>query len=339
MSDLFRRIFRDYKEISVRYDKKTAAVWCYYKPRKRPCFSTTLLKEAKAIQNAIIKYFEVADATPQYPIHYLVLASQTPGIFSLGGDLDLFVELIMARKREELLQYAKSCIDICYMNAVNLHLPITTISLVSGSALGGGFESALSSNVLIAEKNSQMGLPEIRFNLFPGMGAYSFLARNLGEKLAEKMLTSGKIYSAEELHKVGVIDVLAEPGQGLDAVNRYIKKHSVAGNGLRAIRAVKQFYNPIIYDELLGITEIWVDAALRLTDKDLRTMRRLVVAQTKKILPSQQARGKKILRTFQDRRFDSSQVSFPFTDIFGQYIPRDRRGGPRRRTIDPQLLN
>ena len=71
-------------------------------------------------------------------------------------------------------------------------MPLTTITLVQGDALGGGFEAAISSNVVIAEKSAKFGLPEVLFNLIPGMGAYSFLVRRTSPDLAEKIIMSGE---------------------------------------------------------------------------------------------------------------------------------------------------
>ena len=84
-----------------------------------------------------------------------------------------FRELIQCQDAEGLRDYAISCIDVVYTNATNYELPVTTISLVQGDALGGGFEAALAANVVVAERGCKMGLPEILFNLFPGMGRLS----------------------------------------------------------------------------------------------------------------------------------------------------------------------
>ena len=332
MSDSFQTIFRDRQEISTRYDVEHEAIWCYFNPKKRPCFSSVLLREANEIQHAVINYFKADGTQPKYPVRYLILASQTPGVFNFGGDLNLFVQLIVEQKREQLFEYAKSCIDICYLNAVNLHLPLTTISLVEGTALGGGFESALSSNVVIAEKQVQMGCPEIRFNLFPGMGAYSFLARILGMKKTEKILQGGKVYTAAEMYDMGIVDVLAETGEGGSAVNRFIKKHRRTGNGMRAIKEVGQFYSPISYEELIGITKIWVDAALRLTRKDLRTMERLVTAQNSgSYLPDMPAQNVQFLRTKQDRRISDDHPE--------QFLTEQQDQRNRRVTTDRRIYN
>ena len=159
---------------------------------------------------------------------------------------------------------------------------VTSIALVQGQALGGGFESALAANVLIAERGAKMGLPEILFNLFPGMGAMTFLGRRVGHHKAEKIILSGKLYLAEELYEMGVVDVLAEPGEGEAAVYDHVRREEKSRNGILALRSAREVSQPVSYDELIRITEIWVDAALRLESKDLRMMERLVSRQTSK---------------------------------------------------------
>jgi DSF synthase len=162
----------------------------------------------------------------------------------------------------------------------HLGCELTTIALVQGDALGGGFESALASNVVIAEKGVKMGLPEVLFNLFPGMGAYSLLSRRVGTTVAEKIILSGKLYTAEELFDMGVIDILAEKGEGEMEVYKYIKTASRYSNSYNAIRKVRDICNKISYDELIDIAKIWADAAFKLTAKDLRMMGRLVRKQS-----------------------------------------------------------
>lgn len=328
MNSNFFKIFCDYQEVSVRYDVQHQAVWCYYNPAPRPCFSAKMLQELRQVQQSIIDYFNTLKAGSEFSIRYVVLHSQVPGIFNLGGDLALFSKLIKERNRPQLLNYAKQCVDICYLNAVNLHLPLTTISLVEGVALGGGFESALSSNVLIATEDAEMGFPEIRFNLFPGMGAYSLLARICGMSTAEKIITSGAIYSGRKLYEMGIVNHLAETGNGPESVKKFIRQHQRSGNAHRALQQVRQRYHPINYLELADITEIWVEAALRLEDKDLRLMDRLVKAQAKKITQQQK---RSLLRTKQDRRFVVEGITFPMADWSGETIMFDRRNNQDRR--------
>ncbi|GBL47504.1 RpfF protein [Sulfuriferula multivorans] len=149
--------------------------------------------------------------------------------------------------------------------------------------MGGGFESALSAHVMIAEKSALMGLPEVLFNLFPGMGAFSFLSRKIGMQAADTMVRSGKVYTATELYGMGVVDVLAEDGQGEKALYDWIRKNHRSLNSFQAIQRAKQRVNPLTVEELYEITEIWVDAALRLSERDLKIMERLVRAQNRKV--------------------------------------------------------
>lgn len=272
--------YTDYKHLTVRHDRELGVLWYFMQPTPRPCFTNELLHDIGRLQ-AYVKQACEQELEESQNIKFLVLASRRPGIFNLGGDLDLFLELLKNKDREALKKYAISCIDVLYPNAVNLNLPITTISLVQGNALGGGFEAALSSNVFIAEKGVQMGLPEILFNLFPGMGAYSFLSRRLDAARAERMILSGRTYTSDELYEMGLIDVLAEPGDGEQAVRDYVKKQSRFGLGTRAVHKVRQQINPISYQELRDVALVWVDTALKLEARDLRVMQRLVKAQTR----------------------------------------------------------
>lgn len=324
----FTKIFSDYKEITLRYDVEHRAIWCYYNPASRPCFSLGMLRELRQMQQRIIDYFNDKDENVESLIRYQVLHSQVSGVFSMGGDLSLFSKLIKEKNREQLLEYAMQCIDVCYLNSINLHQPITTISLVEGSALGGGFESALSSNILIATKNAQMGFPEIRFNLFPGMGAYSILARTCGINITERMLASGEMYSARQLYDMGIVHRLGEVGKGVECVEKFMRQHQQLGNGFRALQRVRQLYHSMDYKELSDITELWVDTALRLEDKDLRLIDRLVKAQSSK-MPGKN--GNTLLRTYQDRRINGNTSTFPLADWSGNVIMNDRRRKPNRR--------
>ncbi len=270
--------FYHYPQLELDYTAKQETLWCYMAPQPRPCFNPVLLDSIRQLQNALDESGgAIAPANDHY-IRYLVLASKASGVFNLGGDLDLFQSLIARKDRAGLQAYAHACIDVLF-HTINMSTSITTISLVQGKALGGGFEAALSSSILVAERSAELGLPEILFNLFPGMGAYSLLARRIGPRLAERLITSGKLYGAEELYEIGVVDILAEDGHGHETVEKTIRQHQRNRNGLQAIQRVRQFYDPLSFAELSGITDIWVDAACRLSPRDLRMMNKLVSAQ------------------------------------------------------------
>ena len=271
-----------FKQLGLEFDADRGTLWLDMKSQPRPCFTPTLLGELRKYQRTLEhgEGFWNHEGEPAR-VDYQVLTSTTPGVFNLGGDLHNFLNWIREGDRQALSDYARSCVDVLYPNIVGYDLPVTTISLVRGQALGGGFEAALSSQIIIAESGSQMGLPEILFNLFPGMGAYALLCRRVAPHVAEKMILSGRLYSADELHEMGIVDHVCEPGQGVRATERFIARHRRQSNGFLGLQRARQVEHRITAEEMLEVTDIWVDSALNLNDRDQRTIERLVRAQDK----------------------------------------------------------
>lgn len=276
-------------------EKDIQALWCYMDPKPRPCFSHDLLNDMVSAQKIIENMCDKAFTPVDEHLHYVVLGSRTPGIFSLGGDLELFARLIETGDREALRSYAVKSIEVLYRHAVNYHKPMTTIALLEGDAIGAGFETALACDVIVAERHAKMGFPEVLFNLFPGMGAYSFLARRLDPARIEKMILTGTIYSAEEMYEIGLVDILVDEGEGEAAVREYIRKAKRSRNAREAIYRVRHCVSPVTFQELVDIVEIWVDAAMQLNSINLRTMQRLVRAQEKKVTTSHETIDRQVL--------------------------------------------
>jgi DSF synthase len=267
-------------QLETRFDPDQGIYWAFMNPSPRPCFNLGLLAQLRGYIASIVDNGGLLVRNGEsHQIRYGVLASKTPGVFNLGGDLVLFRQAIESKARSELLRYGEMCINDLYPWHRNCELPMTTMALVQGDALGGGFEAALSATVLIAEESARMGFPEILFNLFPGMGAYSFLSRKVGRRITEELITSGNIYTARQLYDMGVVDVITPDGTGEAAISAYARRHSKAGNGRRAIEGARNEVSPITRAELERVVTIWADAALRLDDRDIRTMDRLVRAQ------------------------------------------------------------
>ena len=267
-------------QIKTHYDSKNRVAWLLMKGSPRPTFTPKLLKDIGDYFDSIKRDMHETNGEKY---NYLVSGSNVEGVFNLGGDLALFCQLIRNNDREALFDYALKSTDLVYRNMTHLDVDLTTITLVQGDALGGGFESAISANVVVAERGVKMGLPEVLFNLFPGMGAYSILSRKIGCGATEKMILSGSLYSAEQLYDMGVVDILAEKGDGEIEVYKYIKAANRSQNTYRAMRKVRDICSQVSYQELLSIASIWADAALELTTKDLRIMERLVRRQNAKL--------------------------------------------------------
>ena len=93
------------------------------------------------------------------------------------------------------------------------------------------------------------------------------------------MILSGRTYSAEELHRMGLIDILAEPGEGEEAVMRYIKKRDRMFHANQGLRRAIQAASPLDYGALIRVAEVWVDQAMGLKERDLELMDYLIRAQ------------------------------------------------------------
>ena len=278
-------------QFDTEYDPTSATVWGFMNPKGNACFSLALLKEIREHDAVLETNGGVISVEGEsYPVRYYVGASRAQRAYNLGGDLGLFMLLIKAHDRTALARYAEKCIDNLYARITHYGAPtLTTISLVQGDALGGGFECALSSDVIVAEESAQMGLPEIMFNLFPGMGAYQLLARRIGTRAAEQLILSGRVLPARKLHEMGIVDVLAKDGQGESAVQQWIAENRRRQNGMQAVFGLRQICNPISRKELDAVAESWVDAALRLTERDLRLMGWLMRAQQDRAADAEKA--------------------------------------------------
>jgi DSF synthase len=271
-----QQAYANQSQLKTYYDARNRIIWLLMKGAPRPAFTVRLLNE---ITDQIKTVKQDMAETNGEKYDFLVLGSDTEGVFNLGGDLDLFCQYIRNRDRDALLRYAKLSIDLVYQNMIHFGENMTSISLIQGDALGGGFEAAFSANVVVAERGTKCGLPEVLFNLFPGMGAFSILSRKIGFAEAEKMIMSGGVYSAEKLYDMGLVDILAEKGEGEVAIYRYIKSTQRSGNTYRSMQQVKDICNQVGYEEMMDIGKVWADAALRLSDKDLRMVERLVRRQ------------------------------------------------------------
>ena len=262
-------------ELDILYRADDAALWTFMCPSGRPSFTPSMLRDFEDWQRLIVENF----GPGQVPLRYLVLGSRAPGVFCFGGDLQLFERMIRAGDRNGLARYGYRCVEILHRNMHALDLPMLTIGLVQGAALGGGFEALLSFDYIVAERDATFGLPEILFGLFPGMGAHAILSRKLGSAMADRLIVSNQTYSAEEMYKLGLVHQLAENGEGVAVCQDFIRKSERRHPGLVNARKAMKLTNPIGLSELKRIVNLWADAALQLSDGDLKIMSRLTRAQ------------------------------------------------------------
>lgn len=264
-------------ELDVLYDEGDEALWTYMRPAGRPSFTPPMLADFDEWQRLISANF----GPGKVPLKFLILGSRAPGVFCFGGDLELFEQLIRAGDRDALAGYGYRCVEILHRNIHSLDLPIITIGLVQGQALGGGFEALLSFDFIVAERGATFGLPEVMFGLFPGMGAHAILTRKLGGAMADRLILSNETYSAEQMYELGIVHQLTEPGNGEAAVREFIGKSSRRHAGLVGARRASRLAAPLELAELRAIVDQWANSALNLREHDLRLMHRLASAQAR----------------------------------------------------------
>jgi DSF synthase len=273
--------------LDVHFEPAERSVWVRMQPQGLPCMTPALLDDLVRAQQTIgdvaLQGHEQNDPDR---LAYQVLASDTPGVFCVGGDLAHFLVLIERGDRAALAAYAHRCVDILYRSATAYDMPFTTIALVQGQALGGGFEAALANSVLIAEEGATFGFPETLFGMFPGMGALSLLAHRTNLGLARRIIASSRMYSARELYDLGVVDLVVRDGDGERAVHDFIADRRNRISGFHALDQATARVSPLSHAELTDVVDIWVDTAMNLSPRNRRLMAYLVAAQERRWDPA-----------------------------------------------------
>lgn len=270
------KLFTDterFTQLSCYYEEERRTVWMMLRAQPRPCFNHVLIEE---IMNASWLVRQAG-----FAVDFWVTGSLVPGMYNTGGDLRFFVECIQNGRREALRAYARACVDCVHAASRGFDTGAISLAMVEGSALGGGFEAALAHHFVLAQRDARLGFPEIAFNLFPGMGGYSLVARRAGMKLAEELIYKGESHTAEWYEQYGLVDQLFEPGQGYMAIRTFIDTLQPRLNGVRAMLRARQRVMQLPRSELMDITEDWVDAAFCLEPKDIAYMERLVQLQNR----------------------------------------------------------
>ena len=237
-------------------------------------FTPTLVQEFHGMVDGL-QSRRPRDAAP----NYVVVQSADPGYFSMGGDLRFFRDCIQRRDASTLRDYSMRCLELLLSWEGGIKDTTTSIALVQGRALGGGFEMALGMDYLIAEEHSSFGFPEIMFGLFPCTGAMGLLSSRIGARQAERMMTNKKVYSAVELYDMGLVDEICGTGEGELAVERFIGNHSQRLKARLKVQQSRCRHTRLDRAEGVRIVDDWVETAMCLSAEELRTMDMLIMMQ------------------------------------------------------------
>ncbi|MGV9343278.1 enoyl-CoA hydratase/isomerase family protein [Streptomyces spiralis] len=119
-----------------------------------------------------------------------------------------------------------------------LELPMPTIAAVHGFALGGGFELALSCDVIVADRTAVVGLPEVSVGVIPGGGGTQLLPRRVGAARAAELIFTARRLEAAEAHELGLVDQLVDEGR--DRAEALELASRMAANSPVGLRAAKR---------------------------------------------------------------------------------------------------
>ena len=264
-----------YRTLRLQWQAPLAMLTVRMKVSPIQCYSLAALGELKRLCDGIA-------ALPGRVRHFVV-ASDAPKVFNFGGDLALFVLLARARDVDSLKFYGRQCVELLWWLETAADRGVLTTALVQGDCLGGGLETLLPMHRVICERSVQAGFPEILFNLFPGMGAWNFTTRKAGSAVANEMILSGRLYSAEELQQRQLVDQVVEDGQGETAVEAAVRQQDGRWRGCVQALQARRLACPVSHESLLAVVDLWAESALALSDRDLRLMERLARAQVRKL--------------------------------------------------------
>ncbi len=115
--------------------------------------------------------------------------------------------------------------------------PLPTVAAVSGFALGGGTELALSCDLVVAAGDATFGLPEVRLGLVPAGGGTQLLVRRVGRSVARDLVLTGRRVGADEALRLGLADRVVPRAEVLATAAALAAE--IAGNAPTAVRMAK----------------------------------------------------------------------------------------------------
>ncbi len=177
--------------------------------------------------------------------------------------------------------YAHKCVDLVYNYNNSYDLDVFSTCVVQGNAFGGGFESALSGNFILAEESAKFSFPEVIFGTFPGMGAYSLLTKRVGYKQAHEIINSNKTFTATKIFDLGIIDKVSDDQHGISDMSSMIKNGEL---GKHLIDPLLNICNKVSKRELMEVVDVWIAKAFTLSENNLKRMAKLAGFQQRKIV-------------------------------------------------------
>lgn len=179
----------------------------------------------------------------------VVIHSTVRGGFSAGAHLRELYDGMVSRPIGEQAPAVVDFIDRIHavMDTLDM-LPCTTVGVVHGVCFGGGFELALTCDVLVAERSARFCFPELRLGILPGFGGIPRLRRDVSNGLVRDLLLTGRSINAKKAMAAGLVSQMVAPGEGLTAARAVAKQATKFDRD--ALVTTKRFMKPIPRAEL-----------------------------------------------------------------------------------------
>ncbi len=192
----------------------------------------------------------------------LILYSEQKAGFSAGADLrELYTE---SRKMHASAAFKGVREFLERIHAVLNRLdtsPLTTIAAVHGVCFGGGFELALTCDLIVADKMARFCFPELRLGLIPGFGGIPRLKRDIGNAVVRDLLLTGRSINATKALAVGLASQVAAEGEALRVARATAAQVTKFDRATSA--AAKRFIKPLPSEELRREIELFCELFAR----------------------------------------------------------------------------
>ena len=200
---------------------------------------------------------EFLDTVQTDKAHTLILHSTVAKGFCAGADLRELYSGICERPREEHVVAVREFLDRIHrvMNRLDM-LPLTTIGVIHKVCFGGGFELALTCDLLVAERSARFAFPELRLGIIPGFGGIPRLKRDLGNAVVRDLLLTGRSINAKKAQGLGLVSQVVAPGEGLGVARLMAKQGARFDSDARV--TCKEFIKPLPVAELEAEKEHFV---------------------------------------------------------------------------------
>jgi enoyl-CoA hydratase len=184
--------------------------------------------------------------------------------FSAGADLRELYKTAAQLSEKERLSGLRSFLERIHaaFNAIDA-ASFTTIAAVHGVCFGGGFELALTCDIIVADKMARFAFPELRLGLIPGFGGIPRLRRDLGNAFIRDLLLTGRSVNATRAQAVGLVAQIAAEGEAL-RIARATAAQIVKFDGITRA-AAKKFIKPIPHEDLRREIDLFCELFARPT--------------------------------------------------------------------------